>query len=335
MRKCIITGLGGRGRHWLNICNNHAGVEAVAFVEPMEANKKLAVDAGADASTIHDSIDKALDAAGDIDFVLDVTPPAVHHDIAAATFERKLNLLGEKPLSDNYATAKKVVEQGKAAGVTHMITQNYRFRPTVRTLAGLVADDTIGRPGQVDMRFYMPWADFPGTHYVTEPYMLINDMMVHHFDLMRYVVGAIPVAVTAVSWNHSWGWHKGDAAHIVVFEFEGGLFGTHTSIGCSIGERTSWNGDWRIEGPKGSLSMTNEKIRHAWLHRTDSPIDKEIPAGNFPEGEASVMDEFLAALDEGRQPECNAEDNLHSVAMVFGAIESAKQGRKVAISELG
>jgi predicted dehydrogenase len=58
---------------------------------------------------------------------MDVTPPAVHHQIAEKAFAHGLHVLGEKPLSDDYATAKRVVEAGAQAGVKHMITQNYRF----------------------------------------------------------------------------------------------------------------------------------------------------------------------------------------------------------------
>ena len=36
---------------------------------------------------------------------MDVTPPAVHHEIAEKAFARGLHVVGEKPLSDNYTTA--------------------------------------------------------------------------------------------------------------------------------------------------------------------------------------------------------------------------------------
>ena len=53
-----------------------------------------------------------------------------------------------------------------------------------------------------------------------------------------------------------------------------------------------------------------------------------------PEGHNPVLSEFLAALREDREPECGAEDNLKSMSMVFGAVLSAKEGRRVQLSEL-
>src|SRR5699024_2226369 len=129
---------------------------------------------------------------------------------------------------------------------------------------------------------------------VTEPFMLINDMMVHHFDMMRYVLGGDPVAVQAITWNHSWGWHKGDAAHSIVFEFPEGLWATHVSVGCAVGQRTNYNGDWRIAGPKGTITWDSAgKMWHSHLHKANPQVHKEI----FPiSPEQTLLGEFFSAI---------------------------------------
>lgn len=333
MQKCIITGLGNRGSYWAGQVAKRDDCEAVAFVEPFEATRQRAVENGIPAERIFNSIDDAL-ANSAADFVLDVTPPAVHHIIAEKTFEAGLHLLGEKPLSDDFATAKRVAEQGTQAGVKHMITQNYRFSTQPRTTRKLLEDGLIGAPGQCDVQFYMPWADAPGSHYVTQPFMLINDMMVHHFDLLRYVLQSDPVSVRAMTWNHSWGWHQGDAAHAIVFKFADGLVATHVSCGCAVGSRSHWNGNWRIEGPQGSIDWHSDgRITHSHLWRTDNPVENEIALQEVPSQEDAMLNEFFSAIAENRQPECNAQDNLKSLAMVFAAIESTKSNREVELAE--
>jgi predicted dehydrogenase len=333
--KCIITGLGGRGLHWVNALKERSDIQAAAYVEPFEANRQRATNEyGIPADLIFSSLDEALDKVA-ADFIIDVTPPAVHHEIAAVAFARGIHVLGEKPLSDKFKTAKKVVEQGKAAGVKHMITQDYRFTAQPRTTRPLIEDGLIGKPGQCDVRFYMPWADIPNSHYVNEPYMFINDMMVHHFDLMRYVLGQSPESVQAITWNQPWGWHKGDAAHVIVFKYADGLVATHSACACAVGSQTSWNGDWRIEGPNGSLEWDKEGvITYSHLHRTETPVEKLIELKEVPAGAQAILYEFTSAIRDDRQPECSAEDNLNSLAMVFAAIQSAKEGRVVKLSEL-
>lgn len=334
MKRCILTGLGGRGLHWMNALNQRDDVEVVAGVEPSDVNRVRAEGKGMAADKIFVSLDDAL-AHVEADFVLDVTPPAVHHLVAEKAFAKGLHVLGEKPLSDNFATAKSVAEAGAKAGVKHMITQNYRFGGQPRTTRKILADGLIGAPEQCDVRFYMPWADMAGSHYVTEPFMLINDMMVHHFDLMRYVLGADPIAVQAITWNHSWGWHAGDAAHAIVFEFPNNLWGTHTSCGCAVGSQTSWNGDWRIEGPQGSIDWDKAGTWHSHLHRAEKKVDRQpVEHIAVPPSEQAILDEFFAAIDENREPECSANDNLKSLTMVFAAIQSSKEKRRVELAEL-
>lgn len=335
MHKGILTGLGGRGLYWYDQIKQRSDCDIVACVEPNEGNRKRAIDdRGVPAQTVCASFDEAVAKDDGIDFVLDVTPPAVHHKIAEQAFAHKLHILGEKPLSDDYAVASRVVAQGQAAGVKHMITQNYRFTPQPRTTRRLLAEGLIGQPGQCDVRFYMNWADIPGSHYVTQPYMLINDMMVHHFDMMRYVLGREPRSVQAITWNHPWGWHKGDAAHAIVFRYADGLVATHVSVGCAVGSVTSWNGEWRIEGPGGSIDWQGNDIRHVHRARTEKPVDELVALDDVKPGVEAMVDEFFAAIDENREPECSAADNLKSVAMVFGAIKSTKEKREVNLSEL-
>ena len=333
--KAILTGLGGRGLHWLDNARRHPNVDIVAFVEPYQGSIDRAVK---EHKVAREAIFASLDAAianCDADFVLDVTPPAVHPEIAFAAFEAGLHVLGEKPLSDDFEIAKKVAAASSAAGLTHMITQNYRFGALPRTARRVLDQGLIGKPGQCDVKFYMNWADIPGSHYVTEPYMLINDMMVHHFDLIRYVLNQDPVSVRAQTWNPSWGWHAGDACHSILFQFESGLIATHVANGAAVGSRTTYNGDWRIEGPQGSLDWENDRLFHSHLHRADEKVNhREIKLDATASPEQTMLNEFFAAIRDNRAPECNAQDNLKSLAMVFAAIKSAQEKREVALSEL-
>lgn len=333
--RCIVAGLGGRGLHWIRALRGRKDAAIVAYVEPAAANRERAISQhDVPAGQVHATLADAL-AAAPADFVVDVTPPAAHCAVAEQTFAAGLHLLGEKPLSDDYAVARRMVELGTAAGRKHMLTQNYRFTAQPRTTRQKLAEGIIGRPGQCDVRFYMPWADAPGSHYVTQPYMLLNDMMVHHFDMLRYVLDADPVAVQAITWNHPWGWHAGDAAHAIVFEYPDGLRATHVSVGCAVGSQTSWNGDWRIEGPLGTIDWEGQRMWHVHLHRATRRVREEIFPLPVPPPEQAILEEFFAAVREDREPECSARDNLRSLAMVFAAITSAREHRRVELAELG
>jgi predicted dehydrogenase len=281
MKHGILTGLGGRGLWWLAHARQHPGCTLVACVEPHAPNRERAVTQyGVDPSQIYASIDDALNSV-DADFVIDVTPPAVHHVIADKAFAAGLHVIGEKPLSDDFALAKRSAALGATAGRKHMVAQNYRFGAQPRHTRKLIAEG---------------------------------------------------VSVQAITWNHPWGWHAGDAAHAIVFHYANGLVGTHISVGCTVGAQSGYNGEWRIDGPGGTLSWDNaNRMWHHHLHRVTERMHRELFPPPVPPSEQTMLTEFFAAIDEDREPECSARDNLKSLAMVFGAIESAKTGQRVAI----
>jgi predicted dehydrogenase len=334
--RAVLAGLGGQGRKWADLCRTHDGVDIVGFADPSDASRRrAAAEWGVPEDRLFDSVPRALERTSP-DFVLDVTPPAVHRDVALVSFAAGLPVLQEKPMSDRFADARAMVEAGRRAGCIHMVSQQRRFDRQPRATRRLLEEGAIGRPGQLDIFFFVAWADKPGTHYVTEPWMFLLDMGCHHFDAMRYLLGADPLDARVVSWNLPWGWHAGDASHVALFEFPDGVRAIQRATGCSNGKATPWSGDLRIEGPLGTISWEDGRVFVTRQHRTENPRRDEIgldPARK--EGQGAVLDEFLAALREQREPECSARDNLVTMAMTFAAVESAKSGRVVALSEVG
>jgi predicted dehydrogenase len=334
----ILVGLGGRGRYWLNSGLRHPDVTWVAGVEPDDGNRQRAAATGIPADRLYRSLGEAVAGlGGEADFVMDVTPPATHETIALEAFAAGLHLIGEKPMSDDFEAARRMVEAGKRANCRHMITQNYRFGPQPRTTRRLVAEGMLGPVGQIDVAFYMPWADKADSHYVKFPYMFTKDMGIHHFDMLRYVLGSEPVSVRCVTWNPAWGWHAGDASHVAVFRFASGAYAVHRGVGCAVGTKTTWNGEWRIEGPRGTITWEGMEMYRTWLHRTEQPVREQLfpDPSPVPGGQEPLLTEFAAAIREGREPECNAADNLHSLAMVEGCVRSAEAGgQEVSLGEL-
>ena len=335
MPKGIIIGLGGRARSWVSICGNNPDVELVGYVEPVaEQRASAAAQFNLPQDQLFASTSEALGAVN-ADFAVDVTPPKAHEPVAMEMFDAGLHLIGEKPLSDDFAAAKRIVEASERAEKTHMVTQNYRFGPQPRTTHRLLKSGIIGEPNQVAVGFYRAWATQPGTHYTTMPYPLITDMGIHHFDLLRYVLDREPVSVYARTWNPPWGFHAGDAGHTVIIDFEGGLVATHHALGSGVGKQSPWNGDWRIEGPEGSLTWEEDETFYTRAYPADKAHREAIAHDKLPlTGQDALLAEFVAAIQEGREPECSGRDNLKSLAIVFAAIRSSKERRTAEIAEM-
>ncbi|HLO97636.1 MAG TPA: hypothetical protein VK171_03485, partial [Fimbriimonas sp.] len=85
-----------------------------------------------------------------------------------------------------------------------------------------------------------------------------------------------------------------------------------------------WDG---ADGIRGEVITGNEGF-----HRPVRAI--EAKASHVPSGIAGSLQEFLGALELGTTPNGECHDNLWSLAMVFGAIESAKRKQRVTIEEI-
>jgi predicted dehydrogenase len=109
---------------------------------------------------------------------------------------------------------------------------------------------------------------------------------------------------------------------------------------CAEGANTSWESAWRIVGTKGTLTWDGADDFAAKAVSGDSGFFRELTSIEVPDpvdldqthGHASVLAEFLDAIEEGRPPETASNDNIKSLAMVFAAIESAKTRQRVTIA---
>ncbi len=236
-------------------------------------------------------------------------------------------------MGESWEMAKRIAAMAKSSGLTYMVAQNYRFGALPRTTRRLLDEGFLGVINTVVVGFHRPWG--MGAHYVEIPYALLIEMAVHHFDTLRYVLNRDAIRVWAHTWNAPWGWHKGDVGHTVVFEFQDGIMVTHHALGCSVGKADHWQGEWRIEGEKGSLTWEDGKLVYGRSLPPEQATVQELPLDPLPFVDTkAVLVEFVSAVREKREPECSAQDNLKTLAMVFGAIESAKRKQWVELAEL-
>ncbi|XID92967.1 hypothetical protein ACF3MZ_00050 [Paenibacillaceae bacterium WGS1546] len=149
--------------------------------------------------------------------------------------------------------------------------------------------------------------------------------------------GADPVSVYCHEFNPPGSWYAGNASAVCVFEMSDGSVFTYRGSWCSEGFNTSWESDWRIIGSKGTARWDGFSAPVAEVVDEDKAggFASQMKSARMPEpwvgreGHHGCLDEMFAALEEGRPAETDCRDNLKSVAMVFGAVESALKGEKV------
>jgi predicted dehydrogenase len=165
-------------------------------------------------------------------------------------------------------------------------------------------------------------------------HVLLLDMAIHTFDAARLIAGADPVAVYCKEWNPPGSWYDHDASAVAVFEMSEGLVYTYRGSWCAEGVNTRWECDWRVIGERGSVTWDGAEgfesqvvaktggFTSEWDEVTIPPLHPNDRTG----GHAGQIADFVDCVRTGRVPETVASDNIKSLAMVFGAIESAGQG---------
>lgn len=338
--RIAVAGCGGMARTWVEYALKREDAEIVALVDLYpEAAKAMADRYGLACGTYTDL--KTAIAESGANLVFDVTIPATHHTIGKTALEAGCHVFGEKPMAATMDEARDLIATAERTGKSLSVMQNRRYDANIRALRGLILGGTIGKVGYVGADFFLG-PHFGGFRDVMDS-PLILDMAIHTFDQARLVIGADPVSVYCHEFNPPGSWYKGNAAAVCIFEMSDGSTFCYRGSWCAEGAPTSWEASWRITGERGTAIWDGHNAPYAEVvaagdqegkffrdcERAEAAFDWEGRGGH-----AGCLDEMFAAVAEGRRAETDCRDNIHSIAMVLGALESAKTGRKIWLNEL-
>lgn len=310
----------------------HPGLlTTVGYVDVVpEMLKLLRADVKADPSLCFASLAEAL-AVTDAEAVLVTTALPGHAAVAIEALSAGKHVLVEKPIAATLSDAQQMVDTAAASDRVLMVSQNYRFYPAAQKVSRLVREKALGDVGSATVKF-RKYANMAPTgtnsHYgLADPLLL--DMSIHHFDLMRYVLGQEPVHVDCHAWNPPWSKFTEPATAIATVVFDGGAVVNYQGSWVSTEQETLWAGEWLIECSGGSIE---------WTGRADTDTASDAVTVRPLNGPAQVLtlprmdifdrvgslSEFRSAIREGRPPMTNGHANLGTLALTLGAIESSK-----------
>jgi len=331
-----VAGCGSMADTWVKYVLSRDDVEVVALVDIKEENAQAMVERYALTCNIYRDITQAIRDSG-ANLVLDVTTPAAHKDIVIPALRLGCDVLGEKPMATSMKEAGEMVSVAREAGKMYAVMQNRRYNRNVRALRELVASGVIGRIGFVCADFFLG-PHFGGFRDVMDS-PLILDMSIHTFDQARFITGLDAMSVYCQEFNPSGSWYKGNAAAVCIFEFSDGSVFSYRGSWCAEGFPTSWDASWRIVGSKGTAIWDGSGAPHSEVvipsdktkFVNDLKRTEAVTSWDGREGHYGCLDEMFSALSERRTAETDCTDNVKSMAMVFGAIESARKARKITL----
>ena len=339
----VLAGCGGISSAWLKPAKDIPGLKIVGLVDLLEENARKRVhEFDLPQAVISTDLDRVLEVTHP-DIVFDCTIPAAHLPTTLTALRHGCHVLGEKPLADSMEHAREMVAAAQSSGKLYAVMQNRRYLEQTRRLRQFVASCALGPLTTVNCDFYL------GPHFggfrEQMDHVLLMDMAIHTFDQARFMTGADPTSVFCKEWNPSGSWYSHGASAIAIFEMADPRTGneivyTYRGSWCAEGLRTSWEAEWRFIGLHGSLKWDGVQGFAAETEVRTNGFWSDVQSVEIPaytktektEGHTSCIREFVECVRTGARPDTICTDNIKSLSMVFGAIESATTGKIVKLS---
>ena len=321
MLDIAVIGAGRIGQiHARNIAA-HQGARLVGIADPDAAAASRLADA-CRTSVI------GLDAAFAAQAVLIASPTPTHSDFIEAAANAGQAIFCEKPIDLTVARVEECLATVRRAGVALMVGFNRRFDPHFAELKRRLDAGAIGRLEMLTIISRDPSPPPPA--YVAVSGGLFRDMMIHDFDMARFLLGEEPVSVYAaasVLVDPAIGTAGDVDTAMVVLRTASGLL-------CQISNsrRATYGYDQRIEahGAGGMLRAGNVPVSTVELANAAGIMaDPVLPffLERYAAAYRAELDCFITNVASGP----SGDDGLAALRLADAATRSAQTGQVVAL----
>lgn len=332
MLRVAVLGAGRIGRiHAANVAFNRKA-RLIAIADPYgDAAQSLAAELHCEAST--DSL--ATLQRQDIDAVIIGTPTDTHIALILEAVRHGKAVLCEKPIDLDLAKADQAVREVEAMRGRVMVAFNRRFDPSAQAMHKALLDGEIG-----DIRQVIITSRDPGLApraYLEHSGGIFRDMVIHDFDMARWLLGEDPVTVLAT------GSRLIDSTLADIGDFDTVMVQMQTASGrqCHINccRATVYGYDQRLEvfGAQGLL--LNDNLRASTLRRWNATsTEAQDPLLDFflerySAAYCNEFEHFRQALENDRAMPVTLHDGRQALRLADAALESALTGRAVRVQD--
>lgn len=331
--KVGFIGCGRMGKlHITNLLNAVPNMEIVAVADPM-IDKSGAREwlSQRNITNVSDNYQDVLNNP-EVEAVFVCSSTDYHCPLSLAAVEAGKHVFCEKPIGYDIPKIKELVEAVERKGVKFQVGFNRRYDHNHIAVAEAVKSGKIGDPHIVVVSSRDP--EPPTMDYVKVSGGLFYDMMIHDFDMVRYVTGSEAVEISAV----------GSCLVNPNLQEESGIPDVDTAVvtmkmanGCiaviNNSRQAVYGYDQRVEvfGSKGMASDGNDLLNTAAIMTVDG-CHTEKPLWFFLERYTQAFTtqvaSFINAVANDLPTEVGVRDGLMPVLMAKAATESCQAGGK-------
>ncbi|MEC5162631.1 MULTISPECIES: inositol 2-dehydrogenase [unclassified Janthinobacterium] len=327
----IEVALFGAGRIGKIHAANLAAQPGVRFKYVVDVNAEAALALAAQHGGRAASVAEAL-ADPAIKAVVIASSSDTHSDLIQRSAAAGKAIFCEKPVDLTVARARACAAAVAEAGVLCMIGFQRRYDPTFAAVKARIAAGEIGVPEMLVVTSRDPGA--PPVSYIESSGGIFKDMLIHDFDIFRWILDDEAVSV------HATGSCLTDPAIGAAGDLDCTAVTIRTAKGrlCQINtsRRAAYGYDQRFEvlGSEGMLQAGNHKPTEVVLHNGAS-VSEDKPEHFFLEryrvAYANEMAHFFDALTNGTALRTTVQDGLKALELAEAATTSWRENRVVTL----
>lgn len=369
-----VIGTGEHGRELLSFLIKVPNAKVGALCDIYEPHLKKAQDIVGQPVVTYDDYRKVLDDKS-IQAVIVATPPNTHKEIVLAALQAGKHVWCEPPLALTVDDAKAIAKAATGASTVFQTGLQRRYNPTYVQAIKFLRPGIIGRPALMhgQWHFKVSWR-----RPVRDPALerqinwklykqtsggLLTEVALHHFDVARWFLLALPVSVSA--WGSIVKWQDGrevpDTIQCVLEFPEGVRLTFHATLTNSFQGTFDFvageYGTIYLAGLWGVLFKEADAPSLGWevyakrerLGRNEGYLivanaTKLLKEGKMPgeEGFQPTLEDqelfvalsgFVVSIREGRKPKTGAAEGLTATVISLKAVESLESGTTVKLPQ--
>lgn len=325
--RIIAIGVGGMGRHHINLLKRVPEAEIVALVDPaaasIEATRQRFEDlAYTPAFSDYRQALKEVEA----DAVVIVTPHNEHFEQGMDALEAGLHVLMEKPFVAGSAKAEELVKFAEEKSRHLAVSYQRHLQGHFSYLREMIANGELGTIQYVSAYQAQAWLQGTAGTWRQDPELAcggqLNDSGSHLLDIVLWVTGLEPKEVSATIDNRG---ARVDIDTALTVRCTNDAILSFNIVGSSS---IGWWEDVSIHGDKGTALVRNGSLYVAREgEHTPKLIDKEdLPADGDPD--SNFVDLVLGRVNAAAAP---AECGLRVARLTEAAWRSAESGKTITI----
>jgi predicted dehydrogenase len=263
---------------------------------------------------------------GNVEVVDVALHPAPRVRVIEAALRARKHVLSQKPFVLDLGAGERLAALAQRNGVKLAVNQNGRWAPHFSYLTAAVRAGLIGEVATIDFTLQWDHTWTAGTPFEDMRHLVLVDFGIHWFDMAaRLMGGRRPDRVWASAARTSFQRLRPPMLAQAAVDYPGAqvriCFNGHVKFGQE--DRTV------IAGSLGTLrscgpSLSEQSVEVCTSGGRATP---KLEGTWFTSGFAGAMGELLCSIEEGREPENSASENLRSLELAFAAARSAGDGR--------